>query len=127
MHRAWQNWAVCAGLTTGRPFTRLRYNYEVKLYDPFGEYIRLWVPELEHLPERLVIQPWKISAEEEIEHNFRYGVDYPYRIVLPRLKAFKNRNEDDELLIAEMKKRGMRLKGVKPTPKNQQKPYSDLR
>jgi FAD binding domain of DNA photolyase len=117
-------------LTTGRPFERLKYNHEVKLYDPSGDYIRLWVPELEHLPEQLVIQPWKVSEEEEIEHNFRYGVDYPYRILLPRVKALKHRDEDDELLIAEMKKRGMSLKGVKNAKKNildQKKPYSSLR
>jgi FAD binding domain of DNA photolyase len=117
-------------LTTGRPFERLRYNHEVKLYDPFGDYIRLWVPELEHLPGRLVIQPWKISEEEEIEHNFRYGVDYPYRIVLPRLKALKHRDADDELLLAEMKKRGMGLHRKKRTPRkflDRQKPYSSLR
>lgn len=49
--------------------------------DPRAIFIKKWVPELRKLPFYLALEPWKISPIEEIQYNFRYGVDYPKRIV----------------------------------------------
>jgi deoxyribodipyrimidine photo-lyase len=105
-----QNWAVCAGLTTGRPYEKLFYNHEFKLYDRNGDYVRLWVTELQELPTEFLVEPWKMSDAQQIEFNVRIGIDYPYRIVLPRLKSLKHRDENDELLKKEMKLRGMKVR-----------------
>src|SRR6201999_3192785 len=33
-------------------------------FDPAGVYVRRWVPELARLPDRLIRQPWRASANE---------------------------------------------------------------
>jgi FAD binding domain of DNA photolyase len=108
-----QNWVVCAGLSTGRPFERLVNAHEFKQYDPKGEYVRLWVHELQNLPPEFINQPWKMNEEQQAEYGLRYGIDYPYRMVLPRIKAERHRNEDDVQLLEEMKRRGMLKKKKK--------------
>jgi deoxyribodipyrimidine photolyase len=109
----WVNWAMVAGLTHGHCFDKLHYKHEYKLYDPDGEYIRLWVQELQHLPKEFVVEPWKMTPDDEAQYNFRYGKDYPYRIVLPRVKATPHRNEDDVIVIREMLKRKISVRGIK--------------
>jgi deoxyribodipyrimidine photo-lyase len=42
-------------------------------FDPDGEYVRRWVPELRHLPGRAAHEPW--------EHEDGYAEGYPERIV----------------------------------------------
>jgi FAD binding domain of DNA photolyase len=108
-----QNWVVCAGLSTGRPFERMVNAHEFKQYDPKGEYVRLWVHELQNLPPEFINQPWKMNEEQQAEYGLRYGIDYPYRMVLPRIKAERHRNEDDVQLLEEMKRRGMLKKKKK--------------
>jgi deoxyribodipyrimidine photo-lyase len=109
----WVNWSIAAGLNHGHPFDRLAYKHEYKLYDPNGDYIRLWVKEIDHLPNDLICEPWKMTSDDETKYNITYGVDYPYRIVLPRVKAMKHRNDDDVQLIHEMMKRNISVKGIK--------------
>jgi deoxyribodipyrimidine photo-lyase len=112
----WVNWATAAGLSNGRVFEKLFYNHEFKQYDPNGDYVRVWVPELQHLPNEFVTEPWKMTTDDEMRYNIRYGIDYPYRIVLPRIKAIKHRNATDVQVVQEMIKRKIsvnRIKGVK--------------
>ena len=109
----WVNFAIVAGLTHGHCFDRLKYKHEYKQFDPDGEYIRLWIDELQHLPKEFVTEPWRMTSDDETKYNFRYGTDYPYRIVLPRVKAMPHRNEDDVILIREMIKRKISVKGIK--------------
>ena len=109
----WVNWATVAGLTHGHSYDKLRYKHEYKLYDPNGDYIKLWVQELQHLPKEFVTEPWRITSDDETKYNFQYGTDYPYRIVLPRVKAIPHRNEDDVILIREMINRKISVKGIK--------------
>ena len=42
-------------------------------FDPNGEYVRRWIPELRHLPGAAAHEPWK--------HDGGYDHDYPPRIV----------------------------------------------
>ena len=42
-------------------------------FDPRGDYVRRWVPELAHLPGKAAHEPWK--SDVGYEH------DYPRRIV----------------------------------------------
>lgn len=46
-------------------------------YDPQGDYIRTWVPELANVPARRIHEPWLMSREEQAATGCAIGQDYP--------------------------------------------------
>ena len=58
------------GTISGRVFNPVTQG---KKFDPDGEYVRRWVPELAHLPGGAVHEPWK--------HELGYEGDYPRPVV----------------------------------------------
>jgi deoxyribodipyrimidine photo-lyase len=52
-------------------------------HDPEAHFIKRWIPELAPLPTPLAIEPWKLSAMEEMLYGVRVGPggDYPAPIV----------------------------------------------
>lgn len=50
-------------------------------HDPEAVFIKKWIPELKSLPANLAIEPWKMTAMEELFYNVQLGKDYPHRIV----------------------------------------------
>jgi deoxyribodipyrimidine photo-lyase len=50
-------------------------------FDPSGEYIRRFIPEIAHLNDKKIHAPWKASALDLEIANIKLGVDYPYPIV----------------------------------------------
>jgi len=76
----WQ-WTAGTG-TDAAPYFRI-FNpiTQGEKYDPQGEYITRWVPELRHLPTPYRHQPWKLSGKEALLFNFKPGIDYPHQIV----------------------------------------------
>lgn len=80
----WQ-WSASTG-TDAAPYFRI-FNpvAQGQKFDPNGDFVRRWVPELASFPADLIHQPWKSPAALE-------GTAYPHRIVLheeQRLKAIK--------------------------------------
>jgi deoxyribodipyrimidine photo-lyase len=71
-NHGWQ-WVAGTG-TDASPYFRV-FNpvTQGERFDPQGDYVRRWVPELAHLPGRAVHQPWK--------HPEGYAHGYPERIV----------------------------------------------
>jgi deoxyribodipyrimidine photo-lyase len=55
----WQ-WVAGTGADT-RPNRMLNPARQAARYDPSGDYVRRWAPELEDLEGRLVHQPWRAS------------------------------------------------------------------
>jgi deoxyribodipyrimidine photo-lyase len=50
-------------------------------HDPQAVFIKKWVPELAHLPDAFVHQPWEMTAIEQQMYGCRLGEDYPKPIV----------------------------------------------
>ncbi|MEU3187798.1 deoxyribodipyrimidine photo-lyase [Streptomyces sp. NPDC006923] len=70
------NWQWTAGTGTDtRPNRILNPLTQAKRFDPRGDYVRRWVPELAHLEGAAVHQPWKLAAPD------RARLGYPDPIV----------------------------------------------
>ena len=49
--------------------------------DPRGDFVRKYAPELRHLPDEFIHQPWKAPKSVLKRAGVVLGVDYPHRIV----------------------------------------------
>jgi deoxyribodipyrimidine photo-lyase len=78
----WGNWNYTAGIgNDARGFRFFNINKQAQDYDPLGEYVKHWLPELADLPTSKVHQPWKLLPIEQKRFNVRLGVDYPHPVV----------------------------------------------
>ena len=79
------NWNYIAGVGSD-PRENRYFNIlsQAKRYDPSGEYVKLWLPELEELPPTKVHQPDILSNDEQDIHHVRIGSDYPKALVSTR-------------------------------------------
>lgn len=92
------NWQWCAGTgIDASPWFRI-FNPvgQSEKFDPTGAYIRAWVPELRHLPDKLIHTPWKADAALCRQIGLRLGHTYPLPVVdlkegrAEALAAYKN-------------------------------------
>ena len=76
----WQ-WVASIG-TDSRSFVRV-FNpvTQAKRFDPDGEYVRRWVPELGRVAATRIHEPWTMTGDEQERAGVRLGVDYPAPIV----------------------------------------------
>ncbi|MEM7592039.1 MAG: DASH family cryptochrome [Cyanobacteria bacterium P01_A01_bin.83] len=78
----WGNWNYTAGVgNDARGFRYFNIAKQTKDYDPQGEYIKHWLPELASLPGDKVREPGKLSQDEQKRYGVRIGVDYPRPVV----------------------------------------------
>ena len=78
----WGNWNYTAGVgNDARGFRYFNIMKQSKDYDPQGEYIRHWLPEIAMIPGDKIHEPWKLSAQEQKDYRIEIGVDYPRPIV----------------------------------------------
>ena len=78
----WGNWNYVAGVgNDARGFRFFNTIKQAEDYDPDGEYVKTWCPELRGLPKRFVQQPWRMSDSEQSDFAVRLGVDYPHPVV----------------------------------------------
>ena len=77
---SWQ-WVAGCG-TDAAPYFRI-FNpvLQGRKFDPMGDYVRRWVPELARLPVKHVQEPWKAGLDEQKAANVIIGDDYPEPIV----------------------------------------------
>ena len=47
-------------------------------FDPSGEYVKKWVPELSNVPKKFIHKPWEL--DEDIK-DFEIGKNYPKPVV----------------------------------------------
>ena len=76
----WQ-WTAGVG-TDAAPYFRI-FNpiLQSKKFDPDGRYIRRWLPQLEHVPDKHIHEPAKMPAELQKEIGCIIGQDYPAPII----------------------------------------------
>jgi deoxyribodipyrimidine photo-lyase len=77
------NWQWVAGIgTDAAPFFRI-FNpvTQSKKFDPQGDYIRTWLPELRQVPGAFLHEPWTMNQQDQSFYRCRMEKDYPGPIV----------------------------------------------
>lgn len=76
----WQ-WSAGVG-TDAAPYFRI-FNpiLQSKKFDPQGEFIRQWIPELRQVPMKFIHEPWLMPSDIQKESKCLIGSDYPVPIV----------------------------------------------
>jgi deoxyribodipyrimidine photo-lyase len=78
----WGNWNYSAGVgNDARGFRWFNITKQAKDYDPQGDYVKYWCPELAQIPATRIHEPWKLSKVEQQQFDMQLGVDYPHPIV----------------------------------------------
>mmetsp|Transcript_28592 Transcript_28592/g.51838 ORF Transcript_28592/g.51838 Transcript_28592/m.51838 type:complete len:642 (+) Transcript_28592:50-1975(+) len=77
----WGNWMRAAGVS-GQGFGNSGSRWfnlaeERDRFDPKGEYVRLWLPELQAVPARYIHAPWSMTKEVQMAAQCLIGQDYP--------------------------------------------------
>jgi deoxyribodipyrimidine photo-lyase len=76
----WQ-WTAGTG-TDAAPYFRI-FNPTLQgvKFDPSGAFIRRWLPELVHVPDEFIHEPWKMPLAVQRQAGCLLGEDYPHPII----------------------------------------------
>lgn len=78
----WGNWNYTAGVgNDARGFRYFNIPKQSKDYDPKGEYVKHWLPELAEIPGQKVHDIYRLKAGELQQYGVTRGVDYPNPVV----------------------------------------------
>lgn len=88
----WGNWNYVAGVGND-PREDRYFNIvsQAKRYDPQGDYVRHWVPELAELPASIIHDPSHAAGHELRSRGIELGVNYPNAVVDLAKKAASRR------------------------------------
>lgn len=76
----WQ-WIAGTGFDAAPYFRVFNPVLQSKKFDPDGEYIRAWVPEIGSLQNDQIHSPWTMSKKELLIHGVSLGTTYPLPLV----------------------------------------------
>ncbi|HEY9715120.1 MAG TPA: FAD-binding domain-containing protein, partial [Chroococcales cyanobacterium] len=76
----WQ-WAGGCGADAAPYFRIFNPELQGEKFDPRGEYVKRWVPELAQLPDKWIHKPWKAPPAVLNAANIELGKDYPLPLV----------------------------------------------
>jgi len=76
----WQ-WAASTGCDAQPYFRIFNPVTQSERFDPSGDFIRRYVPELARVPTRYIHAPWRMSAADQAAAGVRIGRDYPAPLV----------------------------------------------
>jgi deoxyribodipyrimidine photo-lyase len=81
----WGNWNYVAGVGND-PRENRYFNIlsQATRYDPQGEYVKYWLPELEGIPSRKVHLPSELSLAEQQQFRTILGSHYPHPVINPK-------------------------------------------
>ena len=97
---SWQ-WVAGCGADAAPYFRIFNPVTQGEKFDPDGEYIRQYIPELKDLPNKYLYNPWEAPKEILAEANIVLGKDYPNPIVNLKvsrekaLEAFKSLKKEN--------------------------------
>jgi len=98
----WQ-WVAGSGADAAPYFRIFNPFGQGEKFDPEGDYVRRWVPELAQLPDRIIHRPWEAGAMELTMAGVRLGENYPHPVIdhrvgreraLAALSAIKKATDD---------------------------------
>ena len=76
----WQ-WVAGCGADAAPYFRIFNPVLQGEKFDPQGDYVRRWIPELSNVPARFIHAPWRAPAEVLTKAGVRLGKDYPASVV----------------------------------------------
>jgi deoxyribodipyrimidine photo-lyase len=76
----WQ-WVAGCGADAAPYFRVFNPVLQGEKFDPEGDYVRRWVPELARLPGACIHSPWTLDSRRLAAAEVRLGVTYPHPIV----------------------------------------------
>ncbi len=76
----WQ-WTASVGTDRQPIFRIFNPTLQATRFDPAGEFVRRWVPELKSVPTESIHEPWRMSRETQERIGCVIGRDYPAPIV----------------------------------------------
>lgn len=76
----WQ-WVAGCGADAAPYFRVFNPTTQAEKFDPNGDYIRRWVPELSKLPTKAIHSPWLADETTLQQAGVKLGVNYPHPIV----------------------------------------------
>ncbi len=76
----WQ-WVAGCGIDAAPYFRVFNPVTQGERFDPRGEYVRRWIPEIARLADAYIHRPWQASAGEMAEAGVRLDRDYPMPII----------------------------------------------
>ncbi len=77
---SWQ-WVAGSGADAAPYFRIFNPMLQGERFDPEGEYVRRWVPELKTMPARFIHKPWTAPASVLHEAGVKLGTSYPLPMV----------------------------------------------
>ena len=84
------NWAYVAGVGNDpRGFRVFQMQKQAEMYDPNGDFVRKWLPELRQLPTGSIHQPHKLDPSLQEHYHVQIGKDYPSPLVDAPLELAK--------------------------------------
>lgn len=101
---SWQ-WIAGCGVDAAPYYRIFNPVIQGKKFDPAGQYVRRWVPELERLPDRWIHEPWLAPRRVVESAGFRLDRDYPRPIIdldvgrqraLAAWQSIRSRRKTDE-------------------------------
>ena len=94
----WQ-WTAGCGVDAAPYFRIFSPVRQGQRFDPEGEYVKQWLPELSDVPRKFIHEPWNTPDSVRVQCNFKPGKNYPLPVVdlsagrgesLARFKALKS-------------------------------------
>lgn len=77
---SWQ-WVAGSGADAAPYFRIFNPSLQGEKFDPDGEYVRRWIPELAAVPNKWIHRPWQMPQRALEKAGVTLGRDYPHAIV----------------------------------------------